>query len=288
MTNLATSILRRCGSCFACRAVKRQEWAGRILLENNLHDCAVFLTLTHNQESVPADYSIEKDTLTKFLHRLRTNARRMGYRKKLRYFACGEYGEEYDRPHYHAVVFGMHSWDRELLDKTWSPKELGNTTISNLTQHRAAYVARYTQKKLHGQEKLPDGRVPPFASMSRKPALGSGMAKQIADGLRSLHNRQLSFINQGGHLEKDTWRLEINGVPGFHRCGKKTYPLGYTLRSKIYRHLDVGPDDQARIDRDKFRASVYEWHTSCPVGRLSKRARAIENERYNKSKPRGL
>lgn len=81
--------------------------------------------------------------------------------KKIRYFMCGEYGEKFARPHYHAIIFG-HSFDDQIhfntingqplyisekLDKLW---QKGYASIGKVTFESAAYVARYIMKKING------------------------------------------------------------------------------------------------------------------------------------------
>ena len=97
----------------------------------------------------------------------------------IRYFGCGEYGEELGRPHYHLCIFGFDFPDKvfhkmscgfklyrsETLNKLWSH---GHCLIGALTFESAGYVARYCTKKVTGA--LADdhykGRTPEFALIS--------------------------------------------------------------------------------------------------------------------------
>ena len=71
---------------------------------------------------------------------------------------CGEYGEKYSRPHYHACIFNHDFEDKELWTtkqgtKLYISEELqsiwpkGFSTIGDVTFDSAAYVARYILKK---------------------------------------------------------------------------------------------------------------------------------------------
>lgn len=123
-----------------------------------MHEESCFITLTYNNENIPQDKSIHKKEIQKFIRSLRKKIK-----TKIRYFACGEYGDESGRPHYHAIIFGYDfSKDRqiwmktktgniiyrsELLEKTWTK---GYSSIGDVTFESAAYVARYVMKKRKG------------------------------------------------------------------------------------------------------------------------------------------
>ena len=107
----------------------------------------------------------------------------------LRFFHCGEYGEEKGRAHLHVCLFG-HSFseDRRLLPKSsadfrfWESAKLeklwgkGSCLIGELEFDSAAYVARYCIKKITGEaaEAHYAGRKPEYATMSRRPGIGMG------------------------------------------------------------------------------------------------------------------
>ena len=107
-------IVLPCGQCCACRLNKSRDWATRCVLEAKMHDENCFITLTYNDENLPKDYGLCKEDLTLFFKRLRKNTG-----EKIRYYAAGEYGDLYGRPHYHACLFG------------WKPKDLVFYKYSN-------------------------------------------------------------------------------------------------------------------------------------------------------------
>ena len=102
-----------CGKCIECRIHQRKEWSLRLLHEMAYHERSVFLTLTYSDENLPDDLSISKRHLQLFLKRLRKQSGRKG----IKYFATGEYGESTQRPHYHAIVFGvgLKNEDKQLV-----------------------------------------------------------------------------------------------------------------------------------------------------------------------------
>lgn len=115
----------------------------------------------------------------------------------VRFYMCGEYGEQLDRPHYHACLFGVdfHQdrtvWSNKgghILFRSKTLEDLwpfGFCTIAELTFETAAYTARYVMKKVtgdlaqdHYRRVDPDTGevaqlVPEFNKMSLRPGIGS-------------------------------------------------------------------------------------------------------------------
>ena len=172
-----------CGQCIGCRVDRTEDWTTRIMHEVTLHDLCQFVTLTYSDDNLPANGSLVKKDYQDFMKRLR---KRHG--SKLRYFAVGEYGDQLQRPHYHAILFGIDFADKrphsknehgdqlytsELLDVVWGK---GHAFFGKVTVQSARYVAKYCIKKVNGP--MAPGhygaRAPEFAVMSLKPGIGSG------------------------------------------------------------------------------------------------------------------
>ncbi|ALS03715.1 VP4 [Gokushovirus WZ-2015a] len=173
-----------CGQCIGCRLERARVWALRCEHERRLHEVSCFLTLTYDEMHLPQNASLVKEDLQKFWKRLRFEISP----DKLRYFACGEYGEVTCRPHYHAIVFGWTPpdlersarsssgcmlWSSAMLDRIWS---FGRVVVGEATFDSAGYVARYVTKKITGDlgKEAYFGRVPPYVVMSRRPGIGEG------------------------------------------------------------------------------------------------------------------
>lgn len=148
-----------------------------------------FVTLTFSPQQLPEDWSLDPRHWQLFAKRLRKSV------GPFRFFAVGEYGEGL-RPHYHAILFGVDfSSDRRLfsrrrggdlytsecLSRAWGQ---GFASLGAVSFQSAAYVARYSMKKVNGElaEKAYE-RVDPetgecwqvrpeFALMSRRPGIG--------------------------------------------------------------------------------------------------------------------
>ena len=100
-------LLVPCGKCLACRIARRQEWSMRVIHELAGYKDAVFLTLTYSDDHLPDNGSLVVADLQKFFKRLRKQYAKRNNGIKLRYYACGEYGDRHGRPHYHAIVCGL-------------------------------------------------------------------------------------------------------------------------------------------------------------------------------------
>lgn len=106
-------ILVPCGKCSACVATKRDNLAFRLDAEHNALDnlFSLFVTLTYNDENLPigeaSDGSIinplSGDDIHRFFKYLRKISKPLNFTFK--YFLCGEYGDSFGRPHYHAIFF---------------------------------------------------------------------------------------------------------------------------------------------------------------------------------------
>ena len=189
-------ILLPCGQCVGCRLERSRQWAIRCFHEAQLHDENSFVTLTYNEENLPKDASLSVRHLQLFIKRLRKK-----YGTGIRYYACGEYGEQTRRPHYHLILFNFRPPDllphllsssssstskptlfrSASLDVVWGK---GYTLTGHVTFQSAAYVARYIMKKITGatatnhyeQVDETTGEIfqllPEFTTMSRRPGIG--------------------------------------------------------------------------------------------------------------------
>ena len=199
----------QCGRCIGCRLDYSREWAIRCYHESKLYDDNCFVTLTYRdpnqctleqlakREHIRDDYSLQKSHFQKFLKRLRKKAD-----APFRYFMCGEYGE-LGRPHYHVCLFnyqpsdlqhfysveGLHYYTSEELLKTW---KYGHVTVTQFTWETAAYTARYSLKKVHGEKAdehyrrvRDDGTVywllPEYSDQSNRPGIGAEFAMKYMD-----------------------------------------------------------------------------------------------------------
>ncbi len=204
------SVWIKCGRCIGCRLDYSRQWSVRILHEAQMHEDNCVITLTYDDQHLPARETLILEHFQKFMKRLR----KYTHPHKIRFYHCGEYGEIEDdigklqiesrlgRPHYHACIFGYQFGDLEL----WEKKETGNiytsqtlekiwqkgfVTVMDLTLKSAGYVARYITKKINGDLKdehyqkvcALTGEIHPvqqeYSTMSNKPGIGSTWYEQF-------------------------------------------------------------------------------------------------------------
>lgn len=187
-----------CGNCVGCRLSRAQGWMIRCVHEAQMHPANAFLTLTYNNEHLPGNGSLQPDQVQRFMKRLR----RAVAPQRVRFYLCGEYGEQFARPHYHALIFGWAFPDRvehgrspkgnilfrsPLLEDCWP---FGYTSIGEVTRESAGYAARYVMKKITGEQASDHYHrvdpetgeawsvIPEYNRMSLKPGLGESWLKR--------------------------------------------------------------------------------------------------------------
>jgi hypothetical protein len=193
-----------CGKCVGCRLEYSRQWANRCMLELQYHDSAYFCTFTYDDDHVPRTYYPDPETGEAFpamtlqkrdFQLLMKRIRKHFPDDQIRFFACGEYGSQTFRPHYHAIIFGLHLSDLIPYKKVREGGEFytyynspslqecwpyGFVVVGEVTWESCAYTARYVMKKLKGKEAVfyeTHNIQPEFTLMSRKP----GIAREYYD-----------------------------------------------------------------------------------------------------------
>lgn len=228
-----------CGQCTPCRINKRREWVARLILESGEHDYSAFITLTYNDENLPKNLCVEKKAGQLFLKRLRNELAKQ--KRRFRYYFVGEYGEKSQRPHYHAILFGVSPTEGELIKKVWP---FGYCHIGTAEQKSMSYASSYVVKKWTKKE-TPElnGRTPEFCLISKNPGLGANFASRTAK----------AYLTKPGQaaLKSRGW-FETQ----FKHDGRK-YPIARYIREKIQKELGLaGPQKQ------EYLQNLY-WKFEC-------------------------
>lgn len=235
-----------CGRCIGCRMRRASDWELRCMHQAQGHDQNCFITLTYRDEDLPPHNSLNHRDFQLFVKRTRKKV-------NLTYYMCGEYGDETQRPHYHACIFNYDYPDRkyhgksasggkmytsDLLAETWG---LGNVTVQDLNNQTASYCTRYIMQKALGANALqayqtidPDTgeiiqRRPPYNAMSK----GLGKAWLLKYGADVYNTDQVIARGSPRRPPKYYDRLLKSGLVQF----------------------DLDSIKQARIERAKLSAS---------------------------------
>lgn len=178
-----------CGRCIGCRVRLARDWSIRCALEAQEHDYMSWATLTYDDKHLPRAGdrpTLDKQHLSGYLKRLRARV----HPRTVRFFGCGEYGDQTQRPHYHVILYGLPPNERHIAG-AWP---FGYAHVESLTPARIAYTAGYAQKKLEKADPLDWSQVDPetgevltperpFRHVSRRPGIG-GAARRHASSWR--------------------------------------------------------------------------------------------------------
>lgn len=224
-----TGFVFPCGVCLPCKINAKRIWQHRILIEAEKHCSNSFITLTYEDKNLPPDSGLSVRDYQLWLKRFRKAVHPVA----LRFFLCGEYGDQTFRPHYHAAIFGypscMHGKTRynqgyrdccevcDLVRDTWG---YGLVDVGTLTKDSAAYVAGYVTKKMtRKDDPRLAGRHPEFGRMSLRPGIGAVGIPDIS---------ALLTEGPGRHI------IDATGdIPTTLMSGGKLLPLGRYLRRKL-------------------------------------------------------
>lgn len=264
-----------CGRCIGCRLERSRQWAMRCMYESQLHQDNCFITLTYSDEFLPCDGGLRKSDFQKFIKRLR----RKFPVGSVRFFHCGEYGDRLSRPHYHAILFGVDFFDKEVFRQGSNPVftsaslcslwPYGFSTLGAVTFESCAYVARYVMKKVTGDMArahyervcIETGEIisiqPEYITMSLKPAIGRRWYERfsgdvypsdflIVNGMRVRPPKyfdKLFGISDSVHLE----RIKLKRVRFASRFKADATPERLAVREQVTnarllllkRHLEI-------------------------------------------------
>jgi hypothetical protein len=286
-----------CGQCMPCRINKRNIWTTRLLLEQTQHEATTWLTLTYNDRYLPYNEELNKDDYQLWLKRVR----KAYPAQKIRYYLCGEYGDNSGRPHYHIVLFGIginfvglgefdtvskldngeyrypnrvrtSNQDVIKMLELWGK---GNIHFEKPNPKLMSYTCSHITKSLADIETSEEGRKPAFHAMSQ--GLGRDAMRVIASWLESEEGI-------------DHYR-ETGDVPTVVRIDGKLRPIGKYLRNIIRRNLHL---PEKGSDEAIYKRGIKELALSQELGKHWKepqrerdRLKANKVLKFNKQR-RGL
>lgn len=145
-----------CGKCVSCKQRIVSQWCFRLQVEDRHASSSYFITLTYDNYNLPRSENNYPTLLKKdvqlFMKRLRKKQKR-----KIRYYAVGEYGSDHDRPHYHIIMFnlegcqqigysenGYMEYTNNNVNKAWNK---GGVNIRSVGGENIAYTLKYIDKE---------------------------------------------------------------------------------------------------------------------------------------------
>lgn len=157
-----------CNKCEACQQKYISQLGMRARHELLYANASCFITLTVSDEYIDTvfpDRSLDHKAFQLFIKKLRNYLIRHKYKDnpeecpKIKYIMCGEYGEKFLRPHYHAVIFGYDFDDIQQLyqkgkkvkgtfrspelEKLW---QYGFSSVKKANYDTCTYLAKYVAK----------------------------------------------------------------------------------------------------------------------------------------------
>jgi hypothetical protein len=199
-------VIVSCGVCPDCKSRRVSDWVFRLQVEERNSSSAYFITLTYDDDHVPLIenngitlQTLNPKDLTDYWKRLRYH----DDNNNIKYYACGEYGGQTSRPHYHAIVFNVK--DKNNILKAWSLKSennpMGFVDIGTVTGSSIAYVCKYVDKRRFGEIQdldYVDPRVPEYSVNS------NGLGKSyLTESIIKYYKDDLTRVTVRNFEEKD-------------------------------------------------------------------------------------
>lgn len=181
-----------CGACPKCIKQRISHWSVR--LDNHLKVVTnpLFVTLTYATPhlkwhtgamcDLDSGYqdppSLYKRDVQLFMKKLRKSYAKLSS-KKISYYAVGEYGTKYGRPHYHILLFNMDFPD--LIETSWVH---GTVDIRPMLDGATGYALKYLTKR----KDTPKSQLAPFSLSSLRMGLN-----YLSDAVVAYHRQHYSM-----------------------------------------------------------------------------------------------
>lgn len=156
-----------CGKCPECKKRRINGWIFRLNQEFKRATTAHFVTITYDTKHVPITdalyMSLKKEDVQKFMKRLRKAVSKDHPDVIIKYYLCGEYGTDTNRPHYHAIMYNVPDWT--YIEKAWQMGLIHYGT--EVGEAAMAYTTKYMDKPKRIPMHRNDDRQPEFSLMSK-------------------------------------------------------------------------------------------------------------------------
>ena len=201
--NTADAMTVGCGHCVPCHLKYCNQWGFRFKIHSIENPIFYCVTLTYNNTSLPyitADNNKKYMTLvrahaTTYFKNLR-NATTKRWKNlpikkpKISYLICGEYGDKFKRPHYHAIIFNAHPED---ILSSWRHGTIHFGT--NNLESTLNYCLKYTLKSKLWKQQSNKSYERPFVNFSK--GIGEGCI------ISSITTEEIVNTTTGEIIKKD-------------------------------------------------------------------------------------
>lgn len=213
-----------CGRCLACIQLRARDWAQRIKYEMEKKDiCGDFVTLT-TDDALATKYQgiyLEKSELQKLFKRIRKH-------HKIKYYACGEYGEKHGRAHYHALILRQKNSPINY-QKYWKQ---GGIHVGAVTESSIAYCTGYLLKA---------NAIPPWVPQSKKPfhIWSRGIGDEFMKGKTYIEMaregnipRRWRALADPAEIPPEQYKYPSEMTKGWEKYGRRKEQRNYTDRNQ--------------------------------------------------------
>lgn len=183
-----------CGKCYECRQARISGWVFRCYKELERSTSAHFVTLTYETDSIPINLLGQKTLLKSDLQTFFKTLRKKN-ETKLKYYACGEYGDQSERPHYHLILFNA---ETETIYQSW--KKGAIYIGESVTEASIAYTAKYITKNGKVPVNDNDKRLKEYSVMSKRLGDNYLTPQMIKWHKKDILNRMYLPTKGGGKL----------------------------------------------------------------------------------------
>lgn len=179
-----------------CLSNRRSEWVTRLTHELGVSSSAFFLTFTYSDDKVPWAFdlmTLDKSDFQKFMKRLRKALPKV----KLKYYCVGEYGENTQRPHYHAIMFNLPFTLDGLLECSVFLTDIwknGRVHVGTVTGESMNYTLKYIVNPIDVDVLCE----PSFALISK------GIGRSYVKAMQAWHQANLdrTYVPFPGNIKK--------------------------------------------------------------------------------------
>lgn len=266
----------RCGKCTECLKDKQNEWIYRCECEDSVSKHSLFATLTYNEASVPLvlidtgeiityrDYIHQKcvrdcemtlnyDDLANYWKRVREAIPDLkNYHFK--YYACMEYGDQFNRPHAHYVLFtdypDFHLVESVLRD-CWEGFGLGMVGFEPIIPNRLDYVTKDISKKVN--EDAPSPYSKPVKHTNSQGFGDAGFLNDLADYQKMARDFNSRLSKLGNYKDQ---------LPDYPEYVKLSFGIKIAVpryfREKFFPKKDYFTESQIIRDERRFKKNYVK------------------------------